>query len=219
MLDWLKEAFFYIMDVRHLIATGGTVAICGIVFVETGLFFGFFLPGDSLLITAGLFAAKGDLNISLLLTLVALCAVVGDQVGYAIGRTAGKALYDRPDSRFFKKSHLNRAHEFYEKYGAKTIVLARFMPFVRTFAPAVAGAAQMNYRTFVTYNIVGGVLWVWSMLLLGFFLGRMIPNLDKYIHVVIAVVVFLSILPGIIEYLRERKRQLPAATVPEAEGD
>ncbi len=208
MLDWLKEAFHFVMDVRGLVAAGGTAMVCVIVFVETGLFFGFFLPGDSLLVTAGLFAAKGDLHLGLLLTLVSVCAVVGDQVGYGIGRSAGKALYARPDSRVFKKKHLAKAHEFYDKYGAKTIVLARFMPIVRTFAPAVAGAAEMNYRKFVTYNVVGGVLWVWSMLWGGFIMGKMIPNLDKYIHAVIAIVVLLSILPGIIEYWRGKKKDV-----------
>lgn len=214
MLDWIKETFQFLMDVRGLVQMGGMFMVCAIVFVETGLFVGFFLPGDSLLVTAGLFAAKGDLNIMWLLILVSLCAIVGDQVGYVIGRTAGKALYNRPDSFFFRKQHLQKAHEFYEKYGAKTIVLARFMPIVRTFAPAVAGAAEMNYRTFVTYNILGGVLWVWSMCLLGYFLGRTIPNLDKHIHVIIVVVVFLSILPGIIEFFRARARKKKEAAAP-----
>jgi membrane-associated protein len=210
MLDWLKDAFHFLMDVRGLIQWGGMFMVCAIVFVETGLFVGFFLPGDSLLVTAGLFAAKGDLNVWWLLILVSICAVVGDQVGYVIGRTAGQALYSRPDSFFFRKKHLEKAHEFYEKYGGKTIVLARFIPIIRTFAPAVAGAAAMNYSKFVFYNIAGGVLWVWSMILLGFFLGRSIPNLDKHIHYVIVVVVFLSILPGIIEFWRARRAQTAA---------
>jgi len=205
MMEWLKEAFQFLLDVRGLVQLGGTLTVCLIVFVETGLFVGFFLPGDSLLVTAGLFAAKGDLKVWALLIFVSLCAILGDQVGYWIGRKAGNALYDRPNSRLFKRKHLERAHQFYEKYGAKTIVLARFVPIVRTFAPAVAGAAEMNYRTFVTYNIFGGVLWVWSMVLLGFFLGRTIPNLDRHIHLVIVVVVFLSILPAIIEVWREKR--------------
>jgi len=220
MLEWLKETLQFLMDVRGLVQLGGTLAVCIIVFVETGLFVGFFLPGDSLLVTAGLFAAKGDLNVWTLLLLVSLCAVAGDQVGYWIGRKAGKALYSRPDSVLFKRKHLERAHEFYEKYGAKTIVLARFMPIVRTFAPAVAGAAEMNYRRFVSYNIVGGILWVWSMVLLGFFLGRTIPNLDRHIHMVIVVVVFLSILPGIIEFWRARRRsRRESASLPSAQPE
>lgn len=205
MLDWLKDAFNFLMDVRGLIQWGGLLMVCVIVFVETGLFVGFFLPGDSLLVTAGLFAAKGDISVAALLTLVSLCAIAGDQVNYVVGRKAGQALYSRPDSFFFRKKHLEKAHEFYEKYGAKTIVLARFVPIVRTFAPAVAGAAQMNYRKFVTYNIVGGILWVWSMVLLGYFLGLSVPNLDKHIHIIIVIVIFLSILPGIIEVWRARR--------------
>jgi membrane-associated protein len=135
-----------------------------------------------------------------------LCAIVGDQTGYWIGRKAGQALYRRPDSMLFKRRHLERAHAFYEKYGAKTIVIARFVPIVRTFAPAVAGAAEMNYRTFVTYNIAGGLLWVWSMVLGGFLLGRSVPNIEQHIHIVIVLVVLLSILPGVIEWYRARRR-------------
>jgi membrane-associated protein len=207
MIEFLKDAFHFIYDVEGLIRWGGTFLVCGIVFVETGLFVGFFLPGDSLLVSAGIFAATGHLNLWWLLLLVSLCAVVGDQVGYLIGRKAGQALYRREDSLIFRKRHLERAHEFYEKYGAKTIVIARFVPIIRTFAPAVAGAANMNYRHFVTYNVLGGILWVWSMLLGGFWLGSLVPDINRHIHVVIAVVVFLSILPAIIEALRVRAKR------------
>lgn len=206
MLEQLKELFLFLTNVEQLVAWGGTLMVCMIVFVETGLFFGFFLPGDSLLVTAGLFAAKGHLNIWYLLVLVSICAVVGDQVGFWIGRAAGHTLYSRPDSMFFKRKHLEKAHEFYEKYGAKTIVLARFVPIVRTFAPAVAGAADMNYRKFITYNVIGGLLWVWSMIGLGYGLISAFPSIDKHIEKIILIVVFLSILPGIIEFLRERAR-------------
>ncbi len=184
--------------------------VCVIVFTETGLFVGFFLPGDSLLVTAGIFAAAGMLNVYYLVILGSICAVVGDQVGYFIGRSAGQALYSRENSFFFRKSHLERAHEFYEKYGGKTIVLARFIPIVRTFAPAVAGAAAMNYRRFVTYNVFGGVLWVCGMVILGYTLGSAIPNVERHIHLIIVVVIFLSVLPPIIEVLRQRFRG-PAA--------
>jgi membrane-associated protein len=204
MLDWLREAFQFLTNVQGLISWGGLTLVCAIVFVETGLFVGFFLPGDSLLVTAGIFAAAGLLDITALLVVGSLCAIAGDQVGYLIGRKAGQALYSRPDSRFFKRKHLERAHAFYEKYGAKTIVIARFVPIVRTFAPAVAGAAEMNYRRFVTYNVCGGILWIFSMSLLGYFLGSAIPNIDRYIHWVIAAVIFLSILPAIVEILRAR---------------
>ncbi|MGH7548018.1 MAG: VTT domain-containing protein, partial [Gemmatimonadales bacterium] len=138
----------------------------------------------------------------------------GDQVGYWIGRKAGRALYSRPDSMFFKRKHLERAHEFYEKYGGKTIVLARFVPIIRTFAPPVAGAAEMTYRKFVLYNVAGGLLWVWSMVLVGFLLGRTVPNLDRHIHLVIAIVVFLSVLPGIVEFYRARRRGRTLVTRP-----
>lgn len=206
-MQWLQDALHFITDVRGLIQLGGLLMVCTIVFVETGLFVGFFLPGDSLLVTAGIFAATGDLNLFTLLAGASVCAVAGDQLGYWIGRRAGQALYSRPDSRLFKRKHLERAHAFYEKYGAKTIVIARFVPIVRTFAPAVAGAADMSYRTFVTYNVFGGVLWVWSTILLGYFLGRAVPNIERYIHIIIVVVIFLSTLPGVIELYRSRTRR------------
>ncbi|MBI3663490.1 MAG: VTT domain-containing protein [Acidobacteria bacterium] len=206
------------MDVKTIVSVGGTLMVCTIVFVETGLFVGFFLPGDSLLVTAGLLAATGNLNLTSLLVFGSLCAVVGDQVGYLIGRTAGHALYKREDSMFFKKKHLQKAHDFYEKYGGKTIVIARFVPIVRTFAPAVAGAAEMNYRRFVSYNVFGGILWVNSMVLLGYFLGRAVPNVDRYVHFIIVIVVFLSILPGVIEYLRARAKST-APPLPPAEAE
>ena len=217
MFEWLKETFQFLTNVEQIVSWGGTFMVCAIVFVETGLFVGFFLPGDSLLVTAGLFAAKGHLSLWPLLFLTTLCAIIGDQVGFWIGRSAGRALYSRPDSMFFKRKHLEKAHDFYEKYGGKTIVLARFVPIVRTFAPAVAGAANMDYRKFVTYNILGGVLWVWSMVWLGYGLLRIFPGIDKHIEAVILVVVFLSILPAIIEFWRERRKnqgappQMPAA--------
>ncbi len=206
MFDFIKEIYHVLTDVRGLVEWGGTLLVCCIVFTETGLFVGFFLPGDSLLVTAGIFAAAGHLRVATLLVFGSICAVVGDQVGYLIGRKAGQALYSREDSFFFRKKHLTRAHEFYEKYGGKTIVLARFIPIVRTFAPAVAGAAAMNYRRFVSYNVIGGVLWVCSMIMIGYWLGSAIPNVDEHIHLVIVIVVVLSILPPIIETLRHKRQ-------------
>jgi membrane-associated protein len=211
MLESLKDAWHFLSDINGMIQWGGTILICAMVFVETGLFVGFFLPGDSLLVTAGILAATGRLHLGILLLLVSLCAIAGDQLGYWIGNGAGQALYKRDDSLVFKKRHLQRAHEFYEKYGAKTIVIARFVPVVRTFAPPVAGAAKMNYRRFVSFNVLGGILWVWSMLLTGFFLGSQIPNVEKHLHIVIAVVVFLSILPAVFETIRNRKQKVHAA--------
>jgi len=204
MLQLLENAYHLLTDIKGLIQWGGMILICVIVFVETGLFLGFFLPGDSLLVTAGIFAAAGHLRLGLLLFLVSFCAIAGDQLGYWIGRRAGQALYKRDDSFLFKKRHLERALEFYARYGGKTVVLARFVPIIRTFASPVAGAARMNYRRFLSYDIFGGFLWVWSMVLIGYFLGSSIPNVDKNIHIVIAVVVFLSILPPIIEAMRQK---------------
>jgi membrane-associated protein len=206
-MESLKDAFHFLTDVQGLIQWGGTFLVCVIVFVETGLFVGFFLPGDSLLVSAGIFSAAGHLDIFSLLILTSICAVAGDQVGYLIGRKAGEALYRREDSFFFRKKHLERAHQFYEKYGGKTIVLARFVPIVRTFAPAVAGAAAMNYRRFVSYNVIGGILWVWSMVLIGYSLGSAVPDIERHIHIIIVVVVILSVLPAVFEVLRNRSRK------------
>jgi membrane-associated protein len=210
MFETLRHLFDRLRDVEGLIRTGGLAIVCAIVFTETGLFLGFFLPGDSLLVTAGILAAAGHLSLAGLLSLVTLCAILGDQLNYFIGRKAGQALYARPDSLFFKKKHLERAHDYYEKYGVKTIIIARFIPIVRTFCPAVAGAARMTYRTYLTFDILGGVLWVFGMVLGGFFLGRSVPNINQHLHIVIAVVVFLSILPAIVEALRHRRAGRPA---------
>jgi membrane-associated protein len=212
MLELLKELLHRLSDVRALVALGGMVMVCGIVFVETGLFVGFFLPGDSLLVTAGVVAADkaSGLHVMWLLPLVTLCAIAGDQVGYWIGRTMGERLYQREDSRFFKKSHLLRAHEFYDKYGSRTIIMARFMPIVRTFCPPVAGAAKMSYTRYLLFDIVGGFLWVWSMIMLGFTLGSTVPNIDKRIHYVIGVVIFLSLLPAMYSAWKARTKKIAA---------
>lgn len=207
MLELLKNAFHFLSDVKGLIQWGGMLLVCCIVFVETGLFVGFFLPGDSLLVTAGIFAAAGHLRLGWLLSLVWICAVAGDQLGYWIGRRAGQALYKKENSFLFKRRHLERAHEFYSRYGGKTVVLARFVPIIRTFMSPVAGIARMKYRRFLSYDICGGFLWVWGMILLGYFLGASIPDVDKHIHIVIAIVVFISLLPAIIEGMRQRSQK------------
>ncbi len=213
MIDFLTNAYHFLSDVRGLIEWGGVLLVCIIIFIETGLFVGFFLPGDSLLVTAGVLAAGGFLDLASLLILVSLCAITGDQVGYWIGRRAGQALYQRKESFFFRKKHLERAHDFYERYGGKTIVLARFVPIIRTFSAPVAGAARMNYRRFFFIDIFGGLLWVWSMVLIGYTVGSAIPNVDRHIHIVILIVVLLSILPGIIGVLKHRGQKVhtPAA--------
>jgi len=205
-MEILQDFFHRIYDIEALIQWGGLAMICAIVFAETGLMIGFFLPGDSLLVTAGVFAAAGFLDLTLLLTLVSLCAVVGDQLGYYIGQKTGQALFTREDSLFFKRSHVLKAQSFYEKYGAKTIVIARFVPIVRTFAPVIAGVAKMNYRRFATYNVAGGILWVFGMVLTGYLLGSAVPNINEHIHIVIVIVVVLSILPALIEVIRSRSK-------------
>jgi membrane-associated protein len=205
-LELIQELFRRLYNVPELIRVGGLVGLVAVVFAETGLMVGFFLPGDSLLVTAGLFAAKGDLNIVWLNLALMAAAIVGDATGYWIGRGAGQSLYSRPNSFFFRKQHLVRTHEFYEKHGGKTIVIARFVPVIRTFAPVVAGAAEMGYRQFAIYNIAGGIGWVASMTLTGYFLGRAVPDIDKHIHIVVAVVIFLSLLPGIVSILREKTK-------------
>ncbi len=190
---------------RELIRSGGAPLVCIIVFIETGFFVGFFLPGDSLLITAGIFSYTGVIPLKWLLLPVMLCAIAGDQVGYWIGRSAGAAIYRRKDSFFFRRSHLQRAHDFYEKYGGRAVILARFVPIIRTFCPPVAGAANMPYWRYLLFDTFGGAFWVAATILGGYSLGHFIPNIGQYIHYVIAVVIFLSVLPPIIGLLRSKR--------------
>jgi membrane-associated protein len=204
LVSWIDTFFRNLYNVPELIRLVGSIGLIVIVFAETGLMIGFFLPGDSLLTTAGIFAARGDLNIVWLNISLTIAAIVGDATGYWVGRRAGKALYNRPNSFFFRREHLVRTHEFYEKHGGKTIIIARFMPIVRTFAPVVAGAAEMTYREFATYNIIGALLWVPSMTLTGYFLGLAFPDIDKHLHKLIALIIFVSLLPAGIAWLRER---------------
>jgi membrane-associated protein len=202
----LLDFFHRIRDVRGLIAWGGYVGLTAIIFAETGLLVGFFLPGDSLLVTAGLLAATtGALNVWLLGLLLTVASIIGNTVGYAIGHAAGPRLFIREDSLFFNKKHLYRAHEFYERHGGKTVIIARFMPIVRTFVPVVAGMGDMGYRRYTVFNIVGGLGWIWSMLFIGYFLGRYIPGVDEHVETVIVIVIFLSLLPGIIGWLKARR--------------
>lgn len=195
----------YALD--DLIRWGGYAVLTAIVFTETGLLVGFFLPGDSLLITAGLVAAAGGLNIWWINALLIVAAVTGDSVGYAIGYRIGPRLFTRPQSLLFNPRHVERTREFYARHGAKTIVIARFVPIIRTFAPVVAGVGQMAYRRFVFYNIAGGVGWVASMTSAGYLLGQTIPNVGAHIHVIVIVVVVLSVIPIVVEIARERGRR------------
>jgi membrane-associated protein len=205
-MEWLWDLVHRIYDVEALVRVGGLMALIAIVFVETGLFLGFFLPGDSLLVTAGLFAARGDLGLWSIFLFVSLAAIVGDTVGYTIGARTGPKIFTREDSLLFHKKHLITTKEFYDRYGGVTIIIARFMPIVRTFAPLVAGVGGMEYRRFVFYNVAGGIGWVVSMTSLGYFLGKAVPGIDRHIHIVIAVVIFLSLLPAIIKFARDRWR-------------
>lgn len=198
------------LDPQNLLVTFGTIGLFLIVFAESGLFFGFFFPGDTLLFTAGLFASRGDLNLPVILVGCFIAAVAGDQVGYVFGQRVGPALFRRPDSRLFKQEYVERARSFFEKYGPKTIVLARFVPIVRTFAPILAGVGRMRYRTFVTYNVIGGLLWAEGVTLLGYFLGELIPDIDRYLLPIIGVILLLSVAPIVIEWLKRRREAAKA---------
>ena len=206
--------FSQLYQLDELVRVGGYVMITAIVFAETGLLVGFFLPGDSLLFTAGLVAAgEGPINIGMLVVLLSLAAIAGDSTGYAIGYHLGPRIFSREDSRFFHKDHLMRTQRFYEKYGAKTIILARFMPIVRTFAPTVAGVGRMRYRTFLAFNVLGGIGWVLSMTLTGYCLGRSVPDIDRYLHWIIGVIIVLSVMPLLREWHLARRRK-PAVPKP-----
>jgi membrane-associated protein len=208
LVNWFFDTVY---NVPELIRTVGFYGLIGIVFAETGLLIGFFLPGDSLLITAGLFAARGDFDIRVLVPTLILAAIVGNATGYAIGKRTGKALYSRPNSFLFRREHLQMTHDYYEKHGGKTIVIAQFLPILRTFAPVVAGVAEMGYTRFATYNVGGAILWVSSMTLAGYALGNLVPNIEQRIHYVVAVVIALSLIPPGIAWLRRKKPIPPPA--------
>jgi membrane-associated protein len=206
----IGELLDRLRDLPALVQWAGYLGLFAIIFTETGLFFGFFLPGDSLLVTAGLLIATRPefsqaLDVGTLGTLLTAAAILGDNTNYWVGRLAGPRIFAKEDSLLFKRKHLRQAEEFYARHGAKTVVLARFVPVVRTFAPLVAGAAHMPYRTFVTYSVTGGFAWIWSMLLLGYFLGSRVPGVAKYLELVIIAVIFISILPGLLSWLRARR--------------
>lgn len=203
------------MHPETLIETFGTLGVFVIVFAESGLLVGFFLPGDSLLFTAGLLASQGFSNIGVLMVGCSVSAIVGDQVGYLIGRRAGPALFRRPDSRFFHKKNAERARAYFEEHGSKTIILARFVPVVRTFAPVVAGVGQMDYRRFVTFNVVGGVLWGAGVTLAGYVLGSSIPDVDRYLLPIIALIVAVSFVPVLRELWKARRTSRAVAPGPE----
>jgi membrane-associated protein len=212
------DLFHKIYDVQGIVTWGGLALLTFIIFAETGLLVGFFLPGDSLLVTAGIYCTsvvEGKpplLSLPMVLIFPTIAAVVGDTVGYWIGAKTGPKIFTREQSLFFSRKHLLRTKEFYERHGGKTIVIGRFLPFVRTFAPVVAGVGKMEYRRFLSFNVWGGIGWVWSMTLLGYFLSKIFPNLNKQIDKVIIVIIFVSLLPGAISWFMNRNK--PASSTP-----
>ena len=205
-MDFLHGILTGAYSMDALIQWGGYILLVGIVFAETGLLVGLFLPGDSLLITAGLLASAGKLNIWWLNILVIAAAIVGDSTGYAIGVRLGPRIFTREKSLLFNPKHVVRTQRFYEKYGPKTIVIARFVPIIRTFAPVLAGVGAMRYRRFLTYNVAGGIGWVASMTWAGYLLGQTVPNISKHIHVLVIVIIILSVIPIAVEVYRERRK-------------
>jgi membrane-associated protein len=215
----IVDLFHRLHNLPELVQWAGLFGLATIVFSETGLLVGVFLPGDSLLVTAGLLAARGYLNVSHLAAVLPLAAIAGNSLGYLIGRATGPRIFSRENSIFFHKKHALRAHDFYNKHGCKTVVIAQFMPIIRTFSPVVAGVGGMGRRDFFTYNIFGALLWVLSMLGIGYFLGSYIPGIDQHIEIVVLIVVFISILPGLIGgYRARRKRRFSARAVESAEN-
>jgi len=191
-------------DILSLVETAGYIGLAAIVFAESGLFFGFFLPGDSLLFIAGFLASQEHFSIWILVPLLVLSGILGDSVGYTFGRRVGPRIFSKKESRFFHPDHILRTKVFYEKYGNKTILLARFIPIVRTFAPILAGVGNMRYRTFALYNIIGGVAWGAGMTLFGYYLGSFIPDADKYVLPIVVVIIVVSILPNLIQFFKKR---------------
>lgn len=187
-------------ELAYLVKLVGYPGLFAVVFAETGVFFGFFLPGSSMLFTAGLLASHGLFNVWVLLPLITFAAVLGDSTGYWFGTKVGHALFDREDSRFFRKEYLVRAHAFYEKHGVRAVVLARFVPIIRTFAPIIAGIARMHYRKFLTYNVVGGVLWGAGVTFAGYFLGEKVPMIDRYLTPIIVIIVVVTLIPLFTEW-------------------
>lgn len=202
-------------ELSHLIelygATFGYIALASIIFAETGLFFGFFLPGDSILFPAGLLASQGYLNIYAICTITFVAATAGNIVGYFFGKHVGKKLFNKEDSVLFHKDHILRAKSFYDKYGGKTIIIGRFLPIIRTFAPIVAGVSEMNFAQYVIYSVIGAALWAVGLPVAGFYLGKFIPDVDKFLIPVILLVIFLSILPAILEMVKTKERRAALA--------
>ncbi|MDP9204714.1 MAG: VTT domain-containing protein [Gemmatimonadota bacterium] len=215
----LTDLFHRLSNLPELVQWAGLIGLTAIIFSETGLLVGVFLPGDSLLVTAGLLSARGYLNVYSLAAALTIAAICGNSLGYLIGRTTGPRIFNRENSLFFNKKHAIRAREFYARHGRKTIVLAQFMPVIRTFSPVIAGVGGMNFRTFIAFNFIGAIVWVWSMLSIGYFLGSYIPGIDQHIEIVVLIVVFISILPGLIGSYRGRRAKRYASPPVTESGD
>jgi len=211
-MQLFTDLFSRLSNLPELVQWAGIVGLAAIVFSETGLLVGFFLPGDSLLVTAGLFAARDILEIRWLLPSLTLAAICGNSLGYFLGRVTGPRIFNRENSLFFNKKHAMRASQFYARFGRKTIVLAQFMPILRTFSPVIAGVARMPVREFMTFNVIGAFVWIWSMVGTGYFLGTYVPNIEKNIGIVIVVVVIVSIIPAIVSARRSRHEE-PVAPI------
>lgn len=207
MGDFISSLLHPTATIQSIGSIGGYIVLTAIIFAECGLLVGFFLPGDSLLFTAGILAAQGMFNPWLLMILLLTAAIVGVSAGYAVGFRWGRKLFDRPDSRFFKREHLEKAEAFYEKHGGKTIIISRFIPVVRTFVPVVAGIGRMSYPKLIAYNIIGGVVWVVGLVGMGYLLGERIPNIDTYLLPIVAIIIVLSVMPGILEMLKTPERR------------
>ena len=195
------------IDLVAAIKTVGYAGLAFVVFAETGLFLGFFFPGDSLLFVAGLLASQGFFSVAFRILIVFVAAVTGNMVGYEFGRRVGPRLFSREDSLLFRKAHVVRTQKFFDRYGGKTIMIARFMPIVRTFAPILAGVGNMQYRSFLAYNIAGAAIWTAGLTLLGYFLGNVVPDIDKYLLPIVLAIVVVSVLPGIYHLYGERKKE------------
>lgn len=195
------------LDPKFLIQTLGLIGTASVVFAESGLFFGFFLPGDSLLFTAGLLSSQGFISLTFLLLFCSIGAILGDNVGYWFGKRIGPKLFSKEDSLFWNKRHIEKSNTFFTKHGKKALILARFMPIVRTFTPILAGVGNMEYKSFLRYNMAGGLLWVFALVLGGYLFGNFIPNPDKYLLPVIIAIIIISILPGILEILKTKNKK------------
>lgn len=201
------ETILGLINPTNIITTVGTLGVIAVIFIETGLFFGFFFPGDSLLFTAGFFASQGNLPLMILLFGTFVASVLGDNTGYLFGKKIGPKLFTKEDSLLFNKEHIAKAQHFYEKHGKKTIILARFIPIVRTFAPVVAGIGNMNYRTFFIFNLIGGFVWTWGVVLAGYFFGKIIPDAERYIIPAVAIIIIVSSAPALKQIFIEARKK------------